>query len=75
MKTRTLLAIALLILSCLLFIGSTYQTTPAWEYRIEKDADEKRLNQVGAEGWELVTLDRGTGSLSRSMFVFKRRRQ
>lgn len=74
MKKRITL-VALLLVS-LLCVGFARQSRPQiqWEYKIEKDADEKRLNQLGAEGWELVTLDRGTGSLSRSMFVLKRAR-
>ena len=64
---------ALLILAALLTIGFTYRPKALiFEYKIETDADEKRLNQLGAEGWELVALDRGTGALSRSMFVMKR---
>jgi hypothetical protein len=73
MKNRLLL-IALLVASifCAAFAYQSERRAQRWEYKIEKDADEKRLNQLGAEGWELVTLDRGSGSLSRSMFVLKR---
>ena len=72
MTTKHLLAAALLLAS-LFALG--FQSRPAqWEYKIEKDADERRLNLLGSEGWELVTLDRGSGAMSRSMFVFKRAR-
>lgn len=71
MKNRILLA-ALIVVSLFCAAFLYRPASPRWEYKIEKDADEKRLNQLGAEGWELVTLDRGSGSLSRSMFVFKR---
>ena len=45
---------------------------PCWQYRIERpDAlDEQQLNELGAEGWELVSIDRGPGGLE---LVFKRR--
>jgi ATP-dependent Clp protease ATP-binding subunit ClpA len=41
-----------------------------WEYRVERrdEIDADWLNELGAEGWELVDVSGGT-------FVFKRRRQ
>jgi ATP-dependent Clp protease ATP-binding subunit ClpC len=45
---------------------------PCWQYRVERrDAiDEQQLNELGAEGWELVSVDRGPDGLE---LVFKRR--
>jgi hypothetical protein len=28
-----------------------------WEYKKTKDLDEKQLNQLGEEGWELVAVE------------------
>ena len=41
---------------------------PAWEYRVETRAtiEQGWLNEIGAEGWELVDIEAGT-------LVFKRR--
>jgi hypothetical protein len=45
---------------------------PRWRYRVERpDAiDEQHLNELGAEGWELVGIDHGPGGLE---LIFKRR--
>jgi len=45
-----------------------------WEYRVEWDADEVNdfpLNEVGAEGWELVAVTPDTPDSFRGYF-FKR---
>jgi len=45
----------------------TTMMRPAWEYRIEQreELDGQWLNELGAEGWELVDISSGS-------FVFKR---
>ena len=45
---------------------------PRWQYRVERpDAiDERELNELGADGWELAGVDRGPGGLE---LIFKRR--
>jgi len=45
---------------------------PRWQYRVERpDAiDEQHLNELGAEGWELVGIDHGRDGLE---LIFKRR--
>ncbi len=41
----------------------------AWEYHLEPASalDQPRLDALGREGWELVTIDQGSGNA-----VFKR---
>jgi ATP-dependent Clp protease ATP-binding subunit ClpA len=43
-----------------------------WQYRVERrDAvDEQQLNELGAEGWELVSVDRTAAGVE---LIFKRR--
>jgi ATP-dependent Clp protease ATP-binding subunit ClpA len=52
------------------FGGVTFQH--CWEYRVEqRDAvDVQQLNDLGAEGWELVSVDRSTSGVE---LIFKRR--
>ena len=43
-----------------------------WQYRVEQreTVDEQQLNKLGAEGWELVSVHRGTDGVE---LIFKRR--
>jgi ATP-dependent Clp protease ATP-binding subunit ClpA len=43
-----------------------------WQYRVEQreTVDEQQLNELGAEGWELVSVHRGTDGVE---LIFKRR--
>jgi hypothetical protein len=46
-----------------------------WEYMTAKDCDERELNHLGQEGWELLyIIDRGGfwGIWSDPIFYFKR---
>lgn len=64
MKHR-LTTVALLIALCvsLYFVNSKSYAAPApqtWEYKIEEKCfDEKRINGLGAEGWELAGYNEG----------------
>jgi ATP-dependent Clp protease ATP-binding subunit ClpC len=40
---------------------------PRWEYRLEEGVDADRLNELGAEGWELVAILRGRAVLKRRL--------
>lgn len=69
---RTLALIA--ILAVLLLTGWKMQRTQ-WEYKFESNPRERRVNELAAEGWELVAIDAGgTGIGSISTYVFKRAR-
>ncbi len=76
MKTRILLLIGVGLIAFLMFMGSTAfvrSGSTVWEYKVERDNwDEKHLNDLGAEGWELVTVDSARGDYVRAFF--KRRK-
>jgi len=70
------LPLAALIIVCLLLVGFTYQAQkpPQWEYKIEYSPKEKKVNQLAAEGWELVAVgSEGYGTIT-SVFVFRRQK-
>jgi hypothetical protein len=52
-------------------------TNPVWEYKVVRTLDEKGLNELGSQGWELVTtvdnvsLNNGNG-YSSPIYYFKR---
>lgn len=57
MKTKLYVALLALVLVGLYLVNSKSQaaSTVTWEYKIEsKCSDEKKLNALGAEGWELT---------------------
>jgi hypothetical protein len=53
--------------------GKAYART-SWEYKVlDTSMDERGLNQVGLEGWELVMVNRTDESNSfRGTWIFKR---
>ena len=79
MKHR-LTIIALLCALCLslYFVTSKSQAAPApqtWEYKFEYKMNEKKANQLGAEGWELAAIEStSTAGISNNVptYVFKR---
>lgn len=44
-----------------------------WEYRAEPTPGLDRLNELGAEGWELIGIDAGAFYLKRPALSFKDR--
>jgi ATP-dependent Clp protease ATP-binding subunit ClpA len=50
----------------------TVAVQPRWQYRVERPdtIDEQHLNELGAEGWELVSVDHAPGGPE---LIFKRR--
>ena len=66
-----------LVLSLLPLAGSPVASREMWEYKaveIRRNAErsERDLNELGARGWELVTVDGKDGD-KRALYTFKRR--
>lgn len=54
---QILLTLAL-VLSVLTVGAATQQPKPQqWEYKIEWNINEKKANELGSQGWELVAVD------------------
>jgi len=74
---RRLNALALIVLAVLLVAGFTYQNTkPRFEYKTVPIplADEK-LNALGDEGWELITVIETTTPIGvRPVHYFRRQK-
>ena len=52
--------------------GKAY-ARPSWEYKVlQKFVDERDLNQLGLEGWELVLFRSYDSAPSSGLWVFKR---
>ena len=66
-----------LVLSLLPLAGSPVASREMWEYkaveiRRNSERSELVLNELGARGWELVTVDSNDGK-KRALYTFKRR--
>lgn len=66
-----------LVLSLLPLAGSPVASRQMWEYkaveiRRHPERSERDLNELGARGWELVTVDAPDGK-KRALYTFKRR--
>jgi hypothetical protein len=75
MRNKILLA-ALLLMS-LLLVGFVYrQARVQWEYRVIDNANEKKLDELGSEGWELVSVEplASGGSTLSAHFYLKRQK-
>lgn len=78
MKNKIYIALLALVLG-FYFVNSKSQAAPSpatWEYKLVDSPSEKKCNELGAEGWELVTITTKGGSSSMSMtsplYAFKR---
>lgn len=43
-----------------------------WEYKFEYEIREKKANELGVQGWELVAISPTSGTSSVTEYVFKR---
>lgn len=71
---KPLLIIAVLLLTVIIAIGWTTPQPTTWEYKFEYDVREKKANELGAQGWELVSVSLTSGSSSVNEYAFKRRK-
>jgi hypothetical protein len=75
MKTKKNLSFILMAFVVLSFIGWTvYGQKPVppkvtWEYKVVSETDKISLNDLGAQGWELVTVEMGG---AQEVYYFKR---
>jgi hypothetical protein len=76
MKNKIVLAVLLLV--CLVTFGFQVRPTQRWEYKVEYHGtiSEKKLNELGAEGWELVSTEISikNGDSNVTSFYFKRQK-
>jgi hypothetical protein len=73
MKNKLFLIIALISLLCLAgWTGHAAKPSPqptVWQYKVLANSwDEKDFNNLGAEGWELVSIDGSRGDYVRAFF-------
>lgn len=68
------LLLPIIILSILSISAVTQQPKTQWEYKFEYATREKKANELGAQGWELVAVSSlGSGPTSNvAEYVFKR---
>ena len=70
--------LGVLLIQLLILINSN--STQKWEYQIISPSDSKfdeKMNEMGNEGWELITARRATSSYSSSAsyeMIFKRKK-
>lgn len=59
-------------------IGATsHPQRPVWEYKLEYKMNEKKANELGAQGWELAAIESSSSAGPGSnvpTYVFKRAR-
>jgi hypothetical protein len=78
MKLKKLLIIVLVIASSLVALGATFQSSSktTWEYKFEYSPSEKKVNELGAQGWELAAIQSTGPGLGNNVatYVFKRQK-
>ncbi len=76
MKEKLNWQLGFVVLGILCLLGWTvYGQKPAapiratWEYKVVSETDKVSLNDMGAQGWELVTVEMGG---AQEVYYFKR---
>jgi hypothetical protein len=70
----TKMILAFLALVCAVCVSAVPQSKPVqWEYKFQYQCDEKKANNLAAEGWELVNMTAsGSGTSTAVNCAFKR---
>ena len=63
-----------LLMALVLIVGGWKLTPTQYEYKFEYNLKEKKANELGAQGWELVALTSSGSDTATSVeiYVFKR---
>lgn len=56
------------------FAQQSKPSSPQWEYKLEFKLNEKRANELGAQGWELAGIESPSTGIGNNVptYVFKR---
>lgn len=74
-KLKIFLGIGLFVVGCFVALAKAQQEIahPKWEYKIEFNIKEKKANELGAQGWELVAIGNSlSGTVTVEEYIFKR---
>lgn len=70
---RKLITLSALLLIALFTVSAMPQKPQTWEYKFQFQCDEKKANNLAAEGWELVNMtSSGVGMATAVNCAFKR---
>lgn len=69
---KRLTIIAVLLLTVIVATAGSYPQPQQWEYKFEYSMRESKANELGKEGWELVSISLTSGGSSVREYAFKR---
>lgn len=58
----------LVIVLCVLFLVGWQMQKPTWEYKVENGISEKKINELGAQGWEIASCGSYNGGMPYCIF-------
>lgn len=71
---KTLIIFILLCAICVIGIGASQPQQRAWEYKFEYKVNEKKANELAAQGWELTAVgNEASGTMASIPFMVFRR--
>jgi len=72
---RKLITLSILLLITLFTVSALPQKPQTWEYKFQFQCDEKKANDLAAEGWELVNMTASGSSVTTAVnCAFKRQK-